>query len=222
MEPKSPVFEKHYQDYLQRLKSLDFESIALKLGGQVHRTQWGRSLTLPFLGSSYEISSQGIEGPGGEKPGYDICIILCRHLLMCPETISHDRQWTAFRDLKDSGPLTVYFRDNVEQAIADRFMGNLEGLKQCMVSLNGYPPELEVYYDLAMQVDALPKIPMALLFNDRDESFPVKCSILFQRTVEIYLDAECIAMLGYRLFAQLKDIQTRAESFSEQSSRNIP
>jgi len=215
MIPKSPVFERHYQDYLKRLKSLDFESIALKLGGQMHKTQWGNSLTLPFFGNSYEISCQGITGPEGEKPGYDICIILCRYLLMCPATMPHEPQWVAFRDLKDSGPLTVYFRDNVEQAIAAQFSENLDGLKQCMATLEGHPPELEVYYDLAMQVDALPKIPMVLLFNDRDESFPVKCSILFQRNVEIYLDAECIAMLGYRLFAILKYIQTRTKNFSK-------
>jgi hypothetical protein len=207
MEPKSPVFKKHYKDYLQRLASLDFEPIALKLGGQVNETQWGKSIVLSLFGSSYEISPQGIIGPSGEKPMYDICIILCRYLLMCPKIIPHDRAWVAFRDLKDSGPLTVYFRDNVEQVIADRFTGNLGQLKQCIASLKGYSPDLDVSYDLAMQVDALPQIPMVLLFNDKDESFPVKCSILFQRQVEIYLDAECIAMLGYRLSAQLRQGQ---------------
>ena len=135
---------------------------------------------------------------------YDICIILCRYLLMCPEILPCDRHWVAFRDLKDSGPLTVYFKDNVEQAIATGFAGEIEALKHGIAALKGCPPDLDVSYDLAMQVAGLPKIPMVLLFNDVDESFPSVCSVLFERQVETYLDAECIAMLGYRLASLLK------------------
>ena len=70
--------------------------------------------------------------------------------------------------------------------------------------LGGYPPALEVQYDFAMQFDALPMIPLILLFNDLDEEFPATCSMLFQSRIEKYLDAECIAMLGRQLFFQLK------------------
>jgi hypothetical protein len=48
-------------------------------------------------------------------------------------------------------------------------------------------------------------IPVVMLFNDADEEFPAKCSVLFPvRTEEAYLDAECIAMLGSLLFRRLK------------------
>jgi hypothetical protein len=204
MESQSQVFEKHYHDYLQQLDALDFDAIALKLGGQANKNTRCTSLGMSLLGQPYEISPHGITDSSGEKPSYDICIILCRHLLMCPEILPHDRQWVAFRDLKDGGPLTVYFRDNVEQAIAKEFAGKVEELKQGMAALKGYTPNLDVSYDLAMQVDGLPKIPMVLLFNDAEESFPPECSLLFERQVETYLDAECIAMLGYQLASQLK------------------
>ena len=204
MEPESRVFEKHYNEYLQRLNSLDFDGVAKKLGGQINKNSRGKSLGMSLLGQAYNISPQGITDSSGKKPSYDICIILCRHLLLCPEILPHDPQWVAFRDLKDTGPLTVYFRDNVEQAIAREFAGKIEALRQGMKGLNGYAPDLDVSYDLALQVDGLAKIPMVLLFNDAEESFPAQCSLLFERQVEIYLDAECIAMLGYRLAAQLK------------------
>ncbi len=204
MESQSQVFEKHYHDYLQQLDALDFDAIALKLGGQANENSRGTSLGMSLLGQSYEISPHGITDSSGEKPSYDICIILCRHLLMCPEILPHDRQWVAFRDLKDAGPLTVYFRDNVEQLIAKGFEGKVQELKQGMAALKGYTPNLDVSYDLAMQVDGLARIPMVLLFNDAEESFPPECSLLFERQVETYLDAECIAMLGYRLASQLK------------------
>lgn len=204
MEPKSLVFEKHYNDYLEQISSLDFDAIALKLGGKIKRNIKGSAIELSLLGQSYEISPRGIRDASGKRPMYDICIILCRHLLMCPEILPCDRQWVAFRDLKNSGPLTVYFRDNVEQAIAKKFVGKTRALEHGMASLNGVAPDLDVHYDLAMQVAGLPKIPMVLLFNDADESFPSECSVLFERQVETYLDAECIAMLGYRLASGLK------------------
>ena len=204
MDPISPVFEKHYRDYLQRLKSLDFDSLSWKLGGQVHKSSQGKVITLSFFGRFYEISPQGIRNRAGQKPGYDICIILCRYLLMCPQILPHDRQWVNFRDLKDSGPLTVYFRNNVEEAIAARFEKKLPELQHSLAAMDGYAPDLNVRYDLAMQVDALPKIPLLVLFNDADEGFPAECSLLFEGHVETFLDAECIAMVGSRLFARLK------------------
>lgn len=207
MEPKSLVFEKHYNEYLQQLSSLDFEAIALKLGGQINKNPRGKSIILPLLGKPYEISSRGIRDSSGKKPMYDICIILCRHLLMCPDILPQDRHWVAFRDLKTSGPLTVYFRDNVEQAIATGFTGKIEELKHGMTALKGVAPDLDVSYDLAIQVAGLPKILMVMLFNDADDTFPPACSLLFERQVETYLDAECIAMLGYRLAVQLKHLR---------------
>jgi hypothetical protein len=203
MEPKSLVFEKHYNDYLRQLNALDLDAIALKLGGKLNKTPRGKTMELPLLGRAYRISPQGITDSSGKQPTYDICIILCRHLLMCPEILPHDPQWVAFRDLKDSGPLTVYFKDNVEQGIATLFSGNTDELKRCTKALNGVAPNLDVSYDLAVQVAGLPKIPMVLLFNDADDAFPSECSILFERQVETYLDAECIAMLGHRLARQL-------------------
>ncbi|MBU0971272.1 MAG: hypothetical protein KKC20_11530 [Proteobacteria bacterium] len=35
---------------------------------------------------------------------YDIC----RHLLMCPGRMPHDRQWVAFRALEDAGCIAMH------------------------------------------------------------------------------------------------------------------
>ena len=55
-----------------------------------------------------------------------------------------------------------------------------------------------------MQIDALPRIPLLLLFNDRDEEFPAQCSVLFEKRTEAYLDMECVAMVGMLLCEYLK------------------
>ena len=40
--------------------------------------------------------------------------------------------------------------------------------------------------------------------NDRDVDFPAKCSILFERRADKYLDMECLAMLGWLLADRLR------------------
>lgn len=207
----SPVFEQHYKAYLSQLADLDLQVLVPEVGGRITMGPEGQGIEITYFNRPYRISPGGITDGAGRKPEYDTCIILCRYLVMAGERLGTDAlggqepdDWAGFRDLKNAGPLTVYFKDNVEQAIAAGFAGKTAELKRCMAALNGYPPDLDVSYDLAVQVDALPKIPMVLLFNDAEEFFPPECTLLFERQVETYLDAECIAMLGYRLARQLK------------------
>jgi hypothetical protein len=205
MNSEETVFQKSYANYLEQLDTLDFESVAPKLGGKSD----GKSVTIPFFGSGYRMSSEGIAGPSGETPSYDICVILCNYLLRCPGDSPSDKEWASFRDLRDSGPLVTYFTNEVEGAATLFFSGKVQGLKQAGTLLGGNRPELDAEYDVAMQFNALPMIPVLMLFNDTDNEFPASCSVLFERQVEAYLDAECIAMLGRQLFVHLKKSSER-------------
>ena len=155
------------------------------------------------MGKYYEVSSAGITGPSGKTPVYDICVILSKYLLLCPDTPPQEDRLVSFRNFKNTGPLTNYFNNDVEHSIAAYFKGNLDGLKKAGKIISGYRPNLDLNYDLAMQFGALPKIPVILLFNDADEEFSEKCSVLFEQRAEKYLDAECLAMLGRQLFNHL-------------------
>ncbi len=112
----------------------------------------------------------------------------------------------SFRDLKDAGPLTTYFSHDVERAIAQKFSGRLDDLKEASKALGGYPPDIELSYELAIQFDSLPRIPILMLYNDADDEFSATCSVLFERRAERYLDPECLAMVGALLFASLKKL----------------
>ena len=68
-----------------------------------------------------------------------------------------------------------------------------------------HTPAATFSYDLCMQFNALPKIPVLMLFNDADKEFPAQCAVLFERRAEKYLDMECLAMVGMLLFEYLKD-----------------
>ena len=200
MQTEESVFEKTYHSYLEQLREISFESIAHDLGATIEKNR----ITLPLFINEYKVSVEGIADPAGQKPPHDICVILCKYILGCPDTPPKENGWVSFRNFKDSGPLIGYFTHDVERAISAYFSGRLNDLKKASDALGGCPTGLEVQYDLAVQFVALPKIPVMLLYNDEDEEFSAKCSVLFEGRAEKYLDAECIAMIGWQLFSHLK------------------
>lgn len=126
MEGEETVFDRNYEDYLAQLENIPIESIAPNLGGKVENGV----IKIPLFGIDYDVSVSGITDPYGNKPTYDVCVVLSKYLLLCPEAPQRCAEWVSFRDLKDSGPLTNYFNNDVERSIASYFKGNIEGLKK--------------------------------------------------------------------------------------------
>jgi len=197
---KSDVFKKTYKQYLSEITEKNLSSRQKILG----ITAEDEEIRIPFFGKSYRVSSAGIMNPSGKTPRFDICVILCKYLLLCPDAVPKGEDWISYRDSRDAGPLTKYFSDNVENAIARRFSGKPGALAEKCEQRGGKPPDIELSYDLAMQFDMLPRVPLLLLFNDADEDFPAQCSVLFRKNGDKYLDPECLAMLGAFLATNLK------------------
>ena len=195
------AFEETYQYYLSRIRGLSLESLSGRIGAAFKDNH----LEIPLLNRKYLVSHDQIVDTYGNRPYLDICVILSRYILMCPPTAPPESGWANFRDLKDTAPLVGYFAKDVEQAIGRFFSRNADDLKRAGAALGGYPPDLDVRYDIRLCFDALPKVPMLLLFNDEDEDFPAKTLVLFDRSADRYLDAECIAMLGGQLFYHLRN-----------------
>jgi len=200
MADKTSVFEKTYQDYIAQIRGVDLRSVAEPLGGRVEE----EGIRIPLYGEWYTVSGSGIADAKGKQPSLDVCVILAKYLLLCPSVEPRGGDWASYRDLKDSGPLTVYFTHDVEQAIAAHFRGRLEALTYACKVMGGYPPNMDISNDLSMQFDALPRVPVLLIFNDADEEFPARASVLFERRAENYLDPESLAIAGRLLFHRLK------------------
>lgn len=200
MAEKSAVFEQTYEDYLTQIAELDFNFIAPTLGAQID----GNDIIIPFFGKPCRISPHGIADSSGKKPHLSICVILCKYLLMCPLIEPLGGNWMAFKDFKDAAPLIQAFSNTVTRPIAEIFSGRLSELAESSQKLGGYPPVEEFPYDLCIQFDALPKVPLLLLFNDRDDEFPAQCGVLFEKRTEKFIDMECLAMVGMLLGEYLK------------------
>ncbi len=201
MNQPNTIFETHYQNYLEDLAGIDFSTRCATLG--VSLEDGGKTVVIPHFGSDCRASGDGVVDAQGERPNYGTCVVLLKYLLLCPQRLPVETDWVNYRDLKDSGPLAVYFNDNVVNAISRRYSGRRNVL-EAAAALAGGEPVADYPYDTAMVFKALPRVPMLLLFNDADEEFPAQATVLFEKRVEQFLDAECLAMLAVALVNRLK------------------
>ena len=197
---KKHIYEQTYKDYLARIAELDFHVLADKLGIQLD----GGHVIIPFFGKPYRVSARGISDPSSRQPHLSVSVILCKYLLMCPMIEPLAGTWMSFKDFKDAGPLVRAFYNTVTHPIAETFSGRLVDLEKAGEKIGGYAPADAFSYDLSMRFDALPRVSLLLLFNDKDDEFPAQGSVLFEKRAEKFLDMECLAMVGMLFFEFLK------------------
>ena len=127
------IFDETYEHYLARIRDMDGRTVSEQLGIEVV----GRDIRIPLYGSPYIVSGSGIVDASGRRPSLDVCVILCKYLLLCPPFPPRGKDWVAYRDMKDTGPLTVFFANDVERAISDHFAGNRDRLAEASRILGG-------------------------------------------------------------------------------------
>ena len=199
MNEKLHVFDETYREYLKQIAGMDFESLADVLGISLEKGK----ITVPFFEKPYLVEEQSIIDPSDKQPSFGVCVVLCKYLLLCPDAAPPEGDWVAYRDFKDAGPLTVFFANSVEKPLAEHFAGRLAELETLCKTLGGGSPNVELTYDLCMQFNALPRVPILLLYNDSDDEFPAHCSILFKQASDKFLDAESLAILAEILSRRL-------------------
>lgn len=200
MTEKAPVFDKIMKDYLHQVALIeDKKEVGASLGIAVSNDGY----TIPFFNSTYSITTDKIIDAVGKTASHAIAVILCKYLLLCPNRPSNEFSLVTYKDFKDANPYVGGFRNTAEQPIEGYFENCLPQLETRCLDLGGHPFDTEVSCQLAVKFQALPKVPLFLLFNDADEDFPAQATLLFQKNAASYLDMECLAMiastLAYRL-----------------------
>jgi hypothetical protein len=196
MSNPAPIFEETVRNYLNQVAQIDLAGIAESLAIIVEQ---GAAL-IPFLGKTYRVSPSGVIDPTGLEPIHALRVVLCKYLILCPEPVPVDGEdWVSYKDFKDAAPFVTGFVNNSERAIARNFTGRLEPLREAAGRLGALPPPLLLSYQFTARIEALPRIPLLLLFNDEDEDFPAQCTLLFERRAEKFLDMECLAIIGWLL-----------------------
>ncbi|MCU0559837.1 MAG: DUF3786 domain-containing protein [Desulfobacterales bacterium] len=192
MPPTSEVFEQTVRSYLRQLSEIDGRARADILGAGIA----GSGLIIPFYGTPYRVSGAGITDAGGRPANFSICVVLCKYILMAPTETPADGNWATYREFKDAGPLTVFFANNTHKTIENAFGADSAALETACRKLGGTAFQDDASHDLSMLFHALPRIPVLLRFNFRDDDLPAQCTVLFRRSAEKYLDMESLAIAG--------------------------
>jgi hypothetical protein len=202
MTPRAAVFDTIMADYLDRVAGLsDPERVGTALG----ITHDSDGYRIPFYHREYTVSTDAIVDRTYKAPSHATGVILCQYLLLCPDAASTDDSLVTYKDFRDAGPYVGGFKNTTEQPIVRRFSGQTTSLEQHCRALGGRPFDTDVSCQLAYRFQALPRVPLFLLFHDADDDFPAQCTPLFQKNAASYLDMECLAMLGSTLSAWLVD-----------------
>jgi Domain of unknown function (DUF3786) len=195
MSGKSSIFAETYKNYLAQVGRIDLKLTAERLGIALA----GEEAEIPFFGQLFRVSSRGVFDLEGREPAFAVRVALCRYLLLAPKNAPAGEAWVSYKDFKDAAPFVGGFVSRTEQALVRYFSGRLDPLKEACRKTGARPVALDLSYQVAVRFEALPHIPILLLFNDEDEEFPAQGTLLFQKTAAGYLDMECLAILGWYL-----------------------
>jgi hypothetical protein len=196
---KSTVFEETYINYLSRISDIDLLPRAERLGAE----RAGDALIIPYYEKPFRISIDGVFDETGKRANFAISVVLFQYVFSCPAQIPIAGDWVPYREFKDAGPLAGYFISNTNKIIGTTFAGNPEALQYACKRLGGRLLDDDSSWDLSVAFDMLPRIPIRLRFNDKDDEFPAQCSILFRQSAESYIDMESLAIGGTYLTGML-------------------
>jgi len=187
---KSAVFEETYNKYLSHISDIDLLPSSIRLGAEPA----GDSIIIPYYGTPFRVSTDGVFDETGKQANFAISVVLFQYVFHCPAEIPIAGDWVTFREFKDAGPLGDYFTSNNNKIIDTTFAGNLEVLQCACKKLGGRLLDDDPSWDLSAEFDMLPRIPIRLRFNDKDDEFSAQSSILFRQSAETYIDMESLAI----------------------------
>jgi hypothetical protein len=193
------VYDETYRNYLKQLRTKNFAGREAVLGVTVE----GETVVVSYFNASVRLIAEGLKDDAGRRPDFSDCVVVCRYLLMCPPFEPTRKEWVAYRDFPDAGPLTVFWADTVEKPLAGTFAGRADALRKACDALGGVDPDMDIACDLCRRFLPLPKVPLLLVFNDAEDGFPAAASLLFEKRASAFLDAESQAILGHRLTQRL-------------------
>ena len=181
----------------EALMRKDPEQIASRSGmDYVLEHNGEKGFSMDFLNRKVYISWPGLDfsyhQDGGEVPIQQQVLILHYLNLAKGEEISGD--WIAYQEVPDGKFYLDAFIRRAKNPMVQGFGDRPELLVKLAIDVYGATPMEQG--DLAVRIQALPLVPVALILWRGDDEFSPEGTILFDRTVSRVLSAEDIAWLA--------------------------
>ncbi|MBC7229207.1 MAG: DUF3786 domain-containing protein [Actinobacteria bacterium] len=153
-----------------------------------------RRFEVPFCGEAHTVAYPlgEVRRAGGEPAAPEESIIILHYLLKADGGEVEER-WVAYRDLPGARYHEPAFHADVEAPLSRALEGRLHDLR-AWVEREALPRDLPG--DVAAVWYVLPRVPLLLVFNERDEEFPASARVLFDASAPGYLPTEDLEVLA--------------------------
>ncbi len=121
-------------------------------------------------------------------------ILVLRYLL----TAGNDdlrNAWVPYREFKDGAQFASYIKANIEDRLAKAFAGMKGLLQERLQAIGGVTYRSEARPDVAAALYPFPRVPLLIIFWDKDEEFDASFQFLFDKSAASFLDMEALAVL---------------------------
>lgn len=152
------------------------------------------SYLVSFFGETYRVepvTGEVLRQDGSPAGAREALIIL--HYLINADAAPVKEEWVAYRDLPGARTHEPSFVGDVEKPLSQGLSGRLEEFQTWS---QRYARRVDVPGDVAAAWDALPRLPLLVIFNERDEEFPASARMLFDITAPTYLPTEDLSVLA--------------------------
>jgi hypothetical protein len=184
-------YEQIYESLILKLDKCDFVEVVERLGLSL---QPNGTLSVNFLGREYEISSHGINPTDGKPVNVNNRSVLAYYLLSKGKG-EPAYSYVPINNLSGvaitSSTNTKWITDQLGKTFSEDYatfsetICRLGGVFNGKLKSGGYSWLLE----------ALPKILLQIVYNERDDEFPCEVQILFDKNASSFLEFECLAFL---------------------------
>ncbi|AQX74468.1 hypothetical protein B1776_02590 [Dehalococcoides mccartyi] len=169
--------------------------------------QAGAVLQPPFIHLKYfrfrvEIDTRNaaVTSPDTSLSPREEALIL--HYLLKADGTPVSREQISFKELPEGANYQPVFYNRVLKSLIALYIANPAKLNLSAISLGGKKAEQA---DVSFLFQALPRLPLWLVFWQGDDEFPPEGNIIFDRSISRYLDTEAITEICQNLNRRLTE-----------------
>jgi hypothetical protein len=188
---REQAYELAYKLACKKLASMDIELQCHKSGAQyVDRNR----IIVEYLHRPYLIAfpdnEVSLKDNKEEVPLRDRILIL--HYLTLAKGTPATNRLVTFRQLSGGASYFPAFSQRATKPLLNHFGKEPELLTDAAAKLGGYKAD---YGDVAVTINAFPRVPITFALWQGDDEFPSKGSIMFDASISDYLSTEDITVL---------------------------
>lgn len=116
-------------------------------------------------------------------------------------------EWCPLANLQVAGSPNA---DIFNAKYAEAFSGHTDRLRQACEALGGRPPQISAGADICWEFDVFPFFPLQLRFWEKDEEFPAKLQLLWDRNSLQFMHFETLYYLMGVLLEKLRKLSGEA------------